>query len=208
MREAGDRTTWTDPDAASRRPCTPPSTRRSTTTGSRGARRAAGRGRRRRAGVNALSAKLLVADAARRPRRLPGQRAVGPVPGRPRQPPPGRLRRRAAASPADGDRTRPSCAVTRARAAAAPRPPRAVHDVPAVRATGDAADHALAFDRGRRGHGRHPAADRAGRARRLGRHHPRCPPGAGATCSPTVLRRPARRRCSTPTRWRCSCEDR
>ena len=32
MREAGDRTTWTEPDGPTRRPCTPPSTRPSTTS--------------------------------------------------------------------------------------------------------------------------------------------------------------------------------
>ena len=41
---------------------------------------------------NGLSAKLAHADGAGRPRRLPGQRAVGAEPRRPRQPPPGRLR--------------------------------------------------------------------------------------------------------------------
>ncbi len=48
--------------------------------------------------INSLSAKLHPADRARRSRRLPGQRAVGDVARRSRQPPPGRLR--AAAPPA------------------------------------------------------------------------------------------------------------
>ena len=68
------------------------------------------------------------ADHARRARRLPGQRAVGPQPGRPRQPAAGRLRRPRSALLADGVRT-PKLRVTADRAAAAPRPARAVHVV-------------------------------------------------------------------------------
>ena len=100
-----------------RTPCTPPSTRRSTTP--RCARSStscshlvAAPGWSQRARGQAARA-----DHARRPRRLPGQRAVGAEPGRPRQPAAGRLRRRADRLRAGGslpltrldDPARPSC---------------------------------------------------------------------------------------------------
>ncbi len=93
MREAGDRTTWTQPDAAYE-----------------DAVHAAvdacfddGAVRRRLDEVlavvadpgwsNALAAQAARAHRPRRARRLPGQRALGAEPGRPRQPPAGGLRR-------------------------------------------------------------------------------------------------------------------
>ena len=87
MREAGDRTTWTEPDAAYedavhaavdaclRRP------------GASAAVLDDLLGRRRRPGlVQRPGRQAGRADRARRARRLPGQRAVGAEPGRPRQP--------------------------------------------------------------------------------------------------------------------------
>ncbi len=53
-----------------------------------------GRAPARRAGPGQLAgADRAAADLPRRPRPVPGHRGVGPVPGRPGQPPPGRLRR-------------------------------------------------------------------------------------------------------------------
>ncbi len=98
MREAGDRTTWTEPDeayesavhAAVDAAVDDPAV---TAVVTDLVARLAGPG-----WSNALAAKLLSLTAARRAGRLPGQRAVGAEPGRPRQPPAGRLRapRRAA----------------------------------------------------------------------------------------------------------------
>ena len=130
MREAGDRTTWTDPDedyetavhaavdAAVRRP----------TTCARCSRSCVDADRDPAAGSNSLAAEAARADDARRARRLPGQRALGLQPGRPGQPPAGRLRRGAPPrSPTASDR--PSSAITADGTAAAPRPARAVHVV-------------------------------------------------------------------------------
>ena len=82
------------------------------------------------------SMKLLQLTAPGRARRLPGQRAVGDVARRPRQPPPGRLRTPprscsreidAGALPADRRDRRRQAARHRAGAPPAPRPARAVH---------------------------------------------------------------------------------
>ena len=123
------------------------------------------------------------ADRARRPRRLPGQRAVGAEPRRPRQPAPGRLRpARRAAQAAAGRRAAAADAGPRRRgrgqAAAHPRrPQRSAATTPSCSTatrrwspSGPAADHVLAFDRGGAVSRRDPAAGRAGATRRLGRH--------------------------------------
>ena len=62
--------------------------------------------RRARPGRRRWPRPLLKLTAPGRARHLPGHRAVGPQPGRPRQPPPGRLRRRAAALLAELGRAR------------------------------------------------------------------------------------------------------
>ena len=91
MREASEHTTWIDPDAgyeAAMHACVPLRTRR---PGARGPRR--GAGSRRPAGwSNALGARIVSLTAPGCARRLPGQRAVGAEPGRPRQPASGGLR--------------------------------------------------------------------------------------------------------------------
>ena len=93
-REAKLRTSWTEPDAAfdaavdafvrgrarRRRARSPTSPRSSARAGRAGSGHRAGPG-------------AAAAHGARRARRLPGHRAVGPQPRRPRQPPAGRLRR-------------------------------------------------------------------------------------------------------------------
>ena len=102
-----------------------------------GARRPA----RRPGWSNALAAKLVALTVPGVPGRLPGHRAVGAEPGRPGQPPAGRLRRRAerarprARRRAAGahrradDHGHAKLLVTQRGAAAAPRPARAVHGV-------------------------------------------------------------------------------
>ena len=147
MREAGDRTTWTDPDEAYE-------------TAVHAAVDAAFDDERVSAVLdevltsiadagwcNALAAKLIGLTVPRSPRRLPGLRALGAEPGRPGQPPAGRLRRPRRPARRRGP---PSQAAARPRgAAAASRPARAVHVVRRGRLPrGEAADHVLAFDRG------------------------------------------------------------
>ena len=202
MREAGDRTTWTDARrGATRRPCTPPSTRRSTTPAVRARARRACVAARRRARLEQRARRQAArADDARRARRLPGQRAVGAEPGRPRQPAAGRLRPTRAALLAGARRRRAADRVDDAGAAklaghrrgadAAPRPARAVHRVRRRSPpTGAAADHVLAFDRGGAVTVVTRLPRRPRRARRLGRHRAaRCPTGAGRD----VLDRPRR----------------
>ena len=143
-------------------------TRRGARRGRRGARRrrAARRARRRSssriaaapAGPTRSAQKLRPADHARRARRLPGHRAVGPLPGRPGQPPAGRLRRaprrcwpRLDAGwrpPVDADAAAQAAGDARALRLRR-RPARSCS--PATRRcrrTGRAAEHAVAFDRG------------------------------------------------------------
>ena len=115
--------------------------------------RIAGPGREQLAGPEAAADRR-----ARRPRRLPGHRAVRVLAGRPGQPAPGRLGACAAscwpASTTAGCPTRASTPRTGRRscwsprgAAAAPVPARAVRRLPAVPAEGPAAEHAVAFPR-------------------------------------------------------------
>ena len=161
MREAGDRTTWTDAGRGlrggrARRRRRGVRRRR----GARGARRPASARVAGPGWSNALAAKLRRADDAGRARRLPGQRAVGAVPGRPRQPAAGRLRRTrevlAGCSPASARahrrRRRPGHAkllVTAGRADACAATGRSCsRRTRPVPAAGEAADHVLAFDRG------------------------------------------------------------
>ena len=64
--------------------------------------------------ATASGQKLIAADRARRARRLPGHRTVGRQPGRPRQPPTGRLRRATRGAggverPQDAGGRRPRC---------------------------------------------------------------------------------------------------
>ena len=182
MREAGDHTTWTEPDDDLRA----------------GRARGRRRGVRRRRGArpcsatswhaspgpgwsNALSAKLRRADMPGVPGRLPGQRARGsrawstPTTGgrststRVARCWPGcsaasvRCSHRRSTTPAT-----PSCSSPSPRYPAS-RPAAPVHDVRARDGRGRAAAHVLAFDRGGAVTRRHPAARGAGRAR-LGRH--------------------------------------
>ena len=163
MREAGDRTTWTDArrDLRGGRP----RRRRRGVRRPRGARRCSttsSTGSPAPGWSNAALRQAARADDARRARRLPGQRAVGAEPGRPRQPAPGRLRR-AARRCSTGPRRRaarphaapPTTAAT--PSSSSPRPaltlrrsqPRPVHDVRARRAPrATRPTTLLAFDRG------------------------------------------------------------
>ncbi len=145
---------------------------------------------------NALAAKLHHAHRARRARRLPGQRAVGAEPGRPRQPAPGRLRRA----------RRAAQAAARRRAAAARRRPStttgavklllthvaltARREHPDLFDSYDAADRDRRRRRPRAGlrpwrrrHRRHPAA-RSGWPPAAAGATPACrsPPASGWTC--------------------------
>ena len=101
-REAGGRDQLGRPRRGVRaRPCTPWSTGCTTT---RACTTSVDRARRRDHPVRLVQLARPEAGAAhhaRRPRHLPGHRAVGQLPGRPGQPPPGRLRRtpRAAGPP-------------------------------------------------------------------------------------------------------------
>ena len=166
---------------------------------------------------NALASQADRADHARGAGRLSGQRALGAVPGRSRQPPPGRLRhpsrgahpgprRRAPGAHAAARRPRSRQAARHpGRAHAAPQPAPPLHD---VRAGGG---------RRRRGRARRRLRPRrrpdvatrlpVGLAgARVGRHRARaCPRASGRTCSPARVRR--RRSCCTScwptTRSRC-----
>ncbi len=92
MREAGDRTRWTAPDEeyeAAVHACVDAAF--DDDAGARRAGRAGRRGRRPGLGQRA-EREAARAHHARCPGRLPGQRAVGAEPGRPRQPSPGGLR--------------------------------------------------------------------------------------------------------------------
>ena len=174
---------------------------------------------------NALAAKLLELTDPGRARRLPGQRAVGAEPGRPRQPAAGRLRRPRpqllaevrtgrrpllACAPDDAAR-RSCCSCHQALTLRRDRPELFTGYAP-LAAEGPAADHLLAFDRGGAITAGHPAAGRPGRAGRLGRHRRcRCRRDAGATWSrdgwwrPTSRRVLAGRRARPATRSRCWC---
>ena len=148
MREAGDRTTWTDPDAAYEEAVheavdavfDDARTHAACSTGLVD--------RRRRAGLEQRARRQAGGDhRARGVRRLPGQRAVGAEPGRPRQPATGRLRARAGAAGA-GPRDAADAADERRgrgrgqavghphRAAAAARRARAVHRLHGARGAG------------------------------------------------------------------------
>ena len=171
-REAKRHTSWTDPSPRLRR------SGRRVHHRDPGRRRLRGRpgdvpGRApaRRAGPGQLAgADRAAADLPRRPRPVPGHRGVGPVPGRPGQPAPGRLPGPAAAAGrADRRRGRPGAGAgprRRGRAEAladhqgAPAPPPAPRGVrPGVRVRAAAGDR-----REGRARGRVPADRRAGRA--------------------------------------------
>ena len=217
MREAGDRTTWTAPDAdyeaavhaAVDAAFDDPRV-------ARGARRAASRRIAGPGWSNALAAKLLALTMPGRPRRLPGQRAVGAEPGRPRQPPAGRLRPRArrcstgadarAHRPASTTPARPSCWSPARRCRCAATGPSCSPATTPLAAEGPAADHVLAFDRGgavtvvTRLPGRPGRRAAAGATPRCG-----CPPAAGPTQvsgrtvhRPRAAGRPARRPARRP----------
>ena len=86
------------------------------------------------------------------------------------------------------------------RAAAAPRPARAVHDVRAAAGAGARRRPRARLRPRRRGHRRHPAAGRAGAARRLGRHRRSpCPPGDVARRADAVSTRSTGERSRSPT---------
>ena len=126
MREAGDHTTWTDPDAAYEEAvhaavdaAFDSAEVRAVVDGLVALLDEPGRS-------NGLATKLLALTSPRGAGRLPGHRAVGPQPGRPRQPPAGRLRRPRRAA---RRRRPPQAPRHRRRPAPAPRPTRAVHDV-------------------------------------------------------------------------------
>ena len=179
MREAGDRTTWTAPDEAYE------------ARGPRGRRRRRSTGPTCEPCVDEVLAAIAEAGLeqrpvrqarrahdARRAGRLPGQRAVGAEPGRPRQPAPGRLRR--TPQPAHR-RSRTACARRWPEGSTTPVPPSCSSPAPACwpgassptsstptprsRRRGEAAEHVLAFDRGGAVTVVDPAADRASRRR-------------------------------------------
>ena len=190
MREAGDHTALDRRRTRrTRRRSTPRSTRRTTT------RRCAPcstscvdavlePGRQQRAGRQAGRA-----DDAGRARRLPGHRALGPQPGRPRQPAPRRLRRCGArgARPATGHVPTGAAKLAgrRAGADAAPRPAGAVHALHPGAGRGPGRRPRAGLRPRRCGHGRDPAAGRPRRRGRLGRH--RSP--AGVPDGPAAGRR-------------------
>ena len=148
MREAGDRTTWTDPDEAYE--AAVHAAVDAAFDDERGARRPRGLldARSSAAGCsNALAAKLLSLTVPGVPDVYQGSELgdlslVDPDNRRPVDFDAPRLRSLAA-----GDRPDASGS-HRARAAAAPRPAGAVHDVHPLLADGPAAEHVLAFDRG------------------------------------------------------------
>ena len=92
MREAGDRTTWTEPDEAYE--AAVHAAVDAVFESDDGARGAGRPGHRDRCGgrVELPRGQAARADDPGRARRLPGQRALGDLPRRPRQPSPGRLR--------------------------------------------------------------------------------------------------------------------
>ncbi len=190
--------------------------------GACGARRARRPGRRPRLEQLPLR-QAPGADHAGRARRLPGQRAVGAEPGRPRQPPAGRLRRRGGGAaarvlrPASGPsspRARTtaatrSCSSPRRRSTLRRSQPAPLHDVPARRAPRAHAAGARARLRPRRGdHRGDPAARRPRRARRWGDTVLDLPGVSGPTCSQAA--RSVRRLDDILARapaWRCWCVD-
>ena len=148
---------------------------------------------------NCAVGQAAAAHRPRRPRRLPGLRAVGDIPRRPRQPAPRRLRRATTDAGRAGRRIRPGRAARRrcdggreaaghlARAAAAARPPRAVH---AVHADDGRRRGIRSRDRvrpRRRAHRRDPAAGRP-RQRAAGGATRCCcaTPDRRSTCSPAA----------------------
>ena len=156
IREAGDHTTWNEPDtelesavhAVARRGARRPDVAAELTE------LVAGSTRTRRS--DALGQKLLAAHRPRRARRLPGHRAVGGQPGRPGQPATGRLRRARRADAAPTLAT-PQDAGHRRGAAAAARPARhlpgrRLHAAAGCRA-GRRARRRVRSRRGRRGGG-------------------------------------------------------
>ena len=151
------------PTRRSRRRCTPRSTRPSTT---RRARRA-GRPRRRAstspAGATRSRPSCSQLTMPGRARRLPGQRAVGDLAGRPRQPPPGRLRRTARCSALDAaaaERRRRAAKllVTSRRCACGATGPSCSPATRRSTASGSAAGARGRLRPRRRDRGRHPAA--------------------------------------------------
>ena len=126
-----------------------------------------------------------VADRARRPRRLPGHRAVGRQPRRPRQPPAGRLR--GAARGACGRSSDPKIRVVTAAlhfARASARTPSCPAATGPCSPTGSAREHVVAFLRGDDVLVAGQPVDRPACRNRLGRH----------------VARPARRRLDRPAR--------
>ena len=198
MREAGDRTTWTDPDeafedavhAAVDAAFDDDRRARACSTRCRRAVDAAGRS-------NSLAAKLVAADrcpACRTSTRAPSSgssrwstRTTG---GRSTSTQPAAAVLDAATAGDDAGRRSCSSPARRCGCAATGRScSPAYAPVPRDRA-GRRARARLRPRRG--GHGRHPAAGRAGGERRLGRHRrSTCRPAAGATCSPAAVDRRA-----------------
>ena len=123
--------------------------------------------------VELAVAEAAAADDARRPRRLPGHRAVGLLPGRPGQPPAGRLRAAPRAAGRAGRRRRcrpstrpapPSCSSSRARCGPGATTRSGSPGTSRWRSPARRADHVVAFDRGGVVAGGDPAAGGAGRA--------------------------------------------
>ena len=160
MREAGDHTTWTDPDVAYETAvhaavdaAFDSAEVRSVLDDLMAATAGAGRS-------NGLALKLLALTVPGVPDVYPGHRAVGPLAGRPRQPAPRRLRRAGAAARRRAERSQ--AAGHHHRPAAAPRPARALHVVRRRAGAGRGSRARARLRPRRRGHRRHPAARRVG----------------------------------------------
>ena len=198
MREAGERTTWTDADAAYEKAVH--AAVDAAYDDPRVGRllddlvaRIAGPG-----WSNALSAKLVALTVPGRPGRLPGLGAVGADARRPRQPAAGRLRRaargarpgqrRRATGPDAGadDHGHAKLLVTQAALTAAAEPAPPIHVVrpvaPTVRRPTTCSPSTAAARSPSR-----PGCRSGSAARRLGRHRAaRCPRASGPTCSPAA----------------------
>ena len=197
MREAGEHTTWTDPDedlrvgrARRRR------RRRRRRRVRRGARATWSRGSSRPRAATPWPLKLLALTIPGVPDVYQGSEVERAQPGRPGQPATGRLRRRRSPTP------RPTAPVEKQRAHAARRcgcgatGPSCSRATPRCRAEGPAADHVLAFDRGGAVTVVTRLPRRARGEGRLGRHHV----AAGGRWPDVVSRRSPRRVDADPAR--------
>ena len=194
MREAGDRTTWTDPDETYEAAVHAAVDAAFDDAGVRQILEALDADLAAAGESNALAAKLLSLTVPGVPDVYQGSELGDLEPGRPRQPAAGGLRRRRAVARAAVQR---QAGTHRSRPAAAPRPARAVHDVHAGPRRGAGCRARAGLRPRRRGHRRDPAA-RSGWRRRAAGARPCSPSRAGRAGWPT---------CSATTPPPCWCED-